>query len=661
VCGIAGVACSEPQGVSPELLARMAAALRHRGPDGYGYYAGARVGLAHVRLSIIDPAGGAQPLGNEDGRILITYNGEVYNYRELREELEAAGHQFRTDSDTEVLVHAYEQWGGGEDMLRRLNGQFAFAIYDRRTESVFLARDRFGVRPLHYAERAGTLYFASEIKALFATGDIPAEPDYAALDEVFTFWAVRPPRTPFAGVRALEPGCYAIWREGWLRVRRYYALDYPEAAAERPDALDEVDGLLRTGVDFRMRADVPVGGYLSGGLDSGIACALAAGMSPHDLRTFSVTFDDPRFDESVAQQDMARSLRTQHAIQAIHGGEMAAAFPDVVWHAETPLVRAAAAPMYLLAQLTRRCGIKVVLTGEGADELFLGYDLFKETMVREFCLRQPHSASRPKLFDRLYPYLSSERATRGGEFWRRFFLDAGPADDPLFSHLPRFQLTSRIKDFYTPAMRGQLEHVDPLAELRASLPPAFPSWSALNRAAYLETVTLLSPYLLSSQGDRMAMAHGVEGRFPFLDHRLFEFAAALPTRSKLRGLREKDLLRRWAAAVLPTSVAERPKQPYRAPDVPAFFPATGGPAFVAELLEASSLKRGGVFEPAAVAGLVRRAAAGRARGVGESQALVAILSTELWHQQFLQTPVVPPVWTLGRADVAWQDEVPVTT
>jgi asparagine synthase (glutamine-hydrolysing) len=655
VCGIAGVASSEPQGVSPELLARMAAVLRHRGPDGYGYYAGARVGLAHVRLSVIDLAGGAQPLANEDGRVLVTYNGEVYNYRELREELLAAGHEFRTESDTEVLVHAYEQWG--EEMLGRLNGQFAFAIYDRRSETVFLARDRFGVRPLHYAERAGTLYFASEIKALFATGEIPAEPDYGALDEVFTFWAARPPRTPFAGVRALEPGCYAIWREGWLRVRRYYALDYPEAATEGPGALADNDALLRTGVDLRMRADVPVGGYLSGGLDSGITCALAAAMSPHDLRTFSVTFDDPLFDESAAQQDMARSLRTQHTIQPIHGrGEMAAVFPDVVWHAETPLVRAAAAPMYFLAQLTRQSGIKVVLTGEGADELFLGYDLFKETVVREFCLRQPASRSRPKLFDRLYPYLSG---ARGGEFWRRFFLDAGPVDDPLFSHLPRFQLTARIKEFYTPAMRDQLAHGDPLAELRASLPPAFRSWSALNRAAYLEMVTLLSPYLLSSQGDRMAMAHGVEGRFLFLDHRLFEFAAALPARSKLRGLREKDILRRWAADVVPGAVAQRPKQPYRAPDVPAFFPATGRPAYIAELLEASSLKQSGVFEPAAVAGLVRRAEAGRGRSVGESQALVAILSTELWYKQFLQTPVVPPIWTLGRADVALQDEVSV--
>ncbi len=444
MCGVAGVAYSEPRGVVPELLARMGAVLRHRGPDGFGYYAGARVGLVHLRLSIIDLAGGAQPLGNEDGRVLITYNGEVYNYRELRQELEARGHRFRTQSDTEVLVHAYEEWG--EDMLRRLNGQFAFAIYDRRSETVFLARDRFGVRPLFYAEQGGALYFASEIKALLATGEVPAAPDYAGLDQVFTFWAVRPPRTPFAGIQSLEPGCCAVWRDGRLQVRRYYALDYPEAAAEPAAALHELDSLLQTGVELRMRADVPVGGYLSGGLDSSITCALAAGMSPYELRTFSVTFDDPRLDESASQQAVARALHTQHAVQPIRGAEMAEAFPAVIWHTETPLVRAAAAPMYLLARLTRANDIKVVLTGEGSDELFLGYDLFKETAVRQFCLRQPGSRTRPRLFDRLYPYLGGDGgARRGGEFWRRFFLDAGPVEDPLFSHLPRFLLTARIK------------------------------------------------------------------------------------------------------------------------------------------------------------------------------------------------------------------------
>jgi asparagine synthase (glutamine-hydrolysing) len=426
-----------------------------------------------------------------------------------------------------------------------------------------------------------------------------------------------------------------VWRDGRLRRSRWFALDYPEAGSEAPDALARLDDLLTTGVSLRMRADVPVGGYLSGGLDSTITCALAAACSPHRLRSFSVTFAEPRLDESAHQRRVAETLGTEHAVQPIAGDEIARVFPDVVWHAETPLVRSAPAPLFLLSRLTRQGGIKVVLTGEGADELFLGYDLFKETLVRWFCLRQPASRRRPLLLDRLYPYLAPPGA--GGELWRRFFLDAGPASDPLFSHLPRFGLTARIKDFYAAPFRAARTAGDPLQRLRDDLPEAFGRWSLLNRAAYLEMVTLLASYLLSSQGDRMAMAHGVEGRFLFLDHRLFAFAAALPTRSKLRGLREKDVLRRWARGLIPTEIEERPKQPYRAPDAPAFF-GPGRPDYVDELLDAPALAAVGVFDPAGVAGLVRRCRAGQVTGFRENQALVAILSTQLWHQAFQSAP-----------------------
>lgn len=630
MCGIAGIVRAGATGVAPETLARMAAAIQHRGPDGYGFYAGARAGLAHVRLSIVDRAGGAQPLTNEDGRYVVTYNGEVYNHLELRRELEARGHCFRTHCDTEVLVHGYEEWG--ERLLDRLNGQFAFAIWDRVASTLFLARDRFGVRPLFYGVRDGSFYFASEAKALFASGEVPVAPDPVGLDQVFTFWAARPPRTPFAGVSQLEPGCWARWEDGRLTTARWYALDYPEAGQEPADALAQLDALMQGSVDFRMRADVPVGGYLSGGLDSSITCALAAKRSPFALRTFSVTFEDPRFDESPFQRTVAERIGSEHAITSIGTDEIPAAFPEVVWHAETPLLRTAPVPMYHLARLTRERGIVVVLTGEGSDELFLGYDLFKEVSVRRFCLRRPGSAMRGRLFDRLYPYLLDNART--GEFWRKFFLDAGPTSDPLFSHLPRIALTSRIKDFYSAGMRAALQGEDPLARLRGELPAAFARWSPLNQAAYLEMVTLLSPYLLSSQGDRMGMAHGVEGRFPFLDHRLFEFAAALPTSSRLLGLREKAILKRWARDVVPPEVGARGKQPYRAPDAPPFF-ADGAPEYVQALLAPEAVRAAGIFEPAAVAGLVRRCRAGLATGFRENQALVATLSTQLWYQAFV--------------------------
>jgi asparagine synthase (glutamine-hydrolysing) len=300
--------------------------------------------------------------------------------------------------------------------------------------------------------------------------------------------------------------------------------------------------------------------------------------------------------------------------------------------------------MYLLAKITKERGIKVVLTGEGSDEVLLGYDLYKETKVRRFCLRQPTSARRPMLFDRLYPYLNTNG--RGGSFWPQFFLTAGAPHDPLFSHMPRFLLTARIKEFYSDEVRDALGGVDVMQELRDDLPSAYSGWSDLERAAWLEVTTLLSGYLLSSQGDRMAMAHGMEGRFPFLDHRLHAFASRLPTRALLRGLREKDLLRRWADVHLPTTMPRRTKQPYRAPDVAAFYNDGPAPTYRDEVLGDDALRRAGLFDRDAVGGLIRRCESGRATGFHENQAMVGILSAQIWHQTFFQTAdtgaVLPP-------------------
>jgi asparagine synthase (glutamine-hydrolysing) len=311
--------------------------------------------------------------------------------------------------------------------------------------------------------------------------------------------------------------------------------------------------------------------------------------------------------------------------------------------------------MFHLAKLTKSLGIKVVLTGEGADELFLGYDLFKEVAVRRFCLRRPESVGRQRLFDRLYPYMFEQG--RGGEFWRRFFLDAGRPDDPLFSHLPRILLTSRIKEFYSPDFAASVANADPLNELRSGLPARFFGWSPLNQAAYLEMVLLLSPYLLSSQGDRMAMAHGVEGRFPFLDHRLYEFASALPTGSRLRGLKEKEILRRWARRILPRDISGRGKQPYRAPDAPSFF-APNAPSYVADALSSEAILSVGIWSPRAVAGLVRRCRSGQAISIRENQALLAVLSTQLWHQQFVDSAPAQQALDSDAADVVIQEAVP---
>lgn len=647
MCGIAGIVRSSGRGVSLDSLGSMAAAIRHRGPDGYGFFVDPSAGLAHTRLSIIDVGGGAQPLTNEDGSLVITFNGEIYNYIELADELRARGHRLRTRSDTEVLVHAWEEWGSG--MFEKLNGQWAFCIYDRRSQSAVIARDRYGVRPLFYADQGGDLLFGSEAGAIFATGEVDAAPDPIGLDQVFTFWSARAPRTVFAGVSQLPPGSWAIWKDGELTVRRFWAPTYAAEASEPADALEQLDHILRTSVALRMRADVPVGAYLSGGLDSTVTGTLAAEASPFTLRSFSITFTDPALDESAHQLAVANTLKTDHAIQSIGSEEIAAVFPEVVRHSETPLIRTAPAPMYLLAKLTKERGIKVVLTGEGSDEVLMGYDLFKETLVRRFCLRRPESAWRSRLFDRLYPYLNA--GNRGGTFWANFFLTAGAADDPLFSHMPRFLLTSRVKDFYSDDMRAATAGTDTLQELRDDLPADFARWSDLERASYLEATLLLPGYLLSSQGDRVAMAHGMEGRFPFLDPRLFELASKLPVRSRLRGLHEKDILRRWAARALPASLPKRTKQPYRAPDVDAFFNASRAPEYRDALLDGGAIRDFGLFSEDAVRGLVRRCAAGRATGFLENQALVGVLSAQLWFEHFfVAAPPVTPLPPEG-ADV----------
>jgi len=634
----------------------MAASIRHRGPDGYGFYVGHRVGFAHVRLSIVDLVGGAQPLTNEDGQIVVTYNGEIYNHPELRRELEKKGHIFRTRCDTEILVHGYEEWG--VKLLQRLNGQFAFAIYDRNTETVFIARDRFGVRPLFYAQRDGDFYFGSEIKAILASGEVEASLDRRGIDEVFTFWAARPPRTPFAGIASLEPGSYGILKDGALWLHRYYELDYPEAGTEPLDVIEQLDEIMLRSVGMRLRADVPVGAYVSGGLDSSLTASLAASASPHSLRSFSITFEDPRFDESEFQREIAADVGSIHAIAAVTEGNIAQSFPEVLWHTETPLLRTAPVPMYYLAKLTKDNGIKVVLTGEGADELFLGYDLFKEVSVRRFCLRRPTSPGRQRLLHRLYPELMARG--KGGEYWRRFFLDAGSPSDPLFSHLPRFLLSAGAKEFYSLEFKSGLGAIDVLSELRGSLPVRYFGWSSLNQAAYLEMTTLLSPYLLSSQGDRMAMAHGVEGRFPFLDHRLFEFAAALPTGSRLRGLREKEILRRWASRILPPRIKARRKQPYGAPDAPSFF-GPNAPEWVADHLTPDRLHGVGVFSPTSVGGLVRRCRAGFATGFRENQALLGVLSTQVWHHQFIERAMSSAALPVRGTSVLLTETTPAFT
>jgi asparagine synthase (glutamine-hydrolysing) len=619
----------------------MISAVAHRGPDGSGTFIDGNLGLAHARLAIIDVAAGIQPMANAEGTLHITFNGEIFNYLELRQELIGRGHRFRTSSDTEVILAAYEAMG--PDCVNAFNGDFAFALWDSRKRQLMIARDRMGVRPLFYAVRKGTLYFASEVKALLAVPGIEAEIDPIALDQTFTFWFPLAPRTAFKDVVALPPAHMLIANGEGVTTRPYWRLDYPDASdaggldGRNEGAIaEELHALLVDATRIRLRSDVPVGAYLSGGLDSSIVAAAAKDVVANRLRTFSVTFDTPEFDESPHQLEMVRALGTDHSAAACRKSDIARLFPAVVEHAETPVLRTAPAPLMALAKLVHDSGYKVVLTGEGADEVFAGYDIFKEAKLRRFAARQPRSKRRPLLFQRLYPYLP---ALHGGQAqkYREAFFAAGrdETDDPLFSHLPRFRTTMGAKMFYSAGLREALRGYDAIADLRGQLPADFARWHPLSQAQYLETAYLLPNYLLSSQGDRVAMAHAVEARYPYLDHRVVEFASRIPPRLKMRGLREKHILREAAARLLPAQIANRVKQPYRAPDSQSFGD-TAAPAYIDERLSAASVGAMGVFEPRATEKLVAKCRGQGFLGVRDNMAFVGILSTQLWHRKFVR-------------------------
>ena len=642
MCGIAGILnISQSRSPTHGELSAMIARLHHRGPDGTGILVDGAIGLAHARLSIIDISGGQQPIHNEDRTVQVVLNGEIFNYVELRRELVGRGHRFYTQSDTEVIVHLYEEHG--QRFVEYLNGQFAIALWDSRQQSLVLARDRTGIRPLFYTEAAGRFVFASEVKALFALPEVRRCVDVRALAETCTYWSAFAPRTAFEDVLSLLPGHVMVITNGVRRLHRYWDWEFPDAdsvANEGPkrsevDYAAELRELLIDAVRLQLRADVPVGAYLSGGLDSSIIASLVRNFSGAPLRTFSLTFEDAEFDESSHQREVVDYLGTSHTSINCTRADIAAAFPRTILHTESPIVRTAPAPLMLLSGHVQQAGYKVVLTGEGADEVFGGYDLFKEAKIRRFWARSPDSTMRPRILERLYPYLRHSPAM-GRAFTQAFFSQGMEhVDEPYFAHIPRWTTTRRIHQFFSPEVRNATSDWDPYATIMATLPAGMSRWKPMARDQYVEAHTLMTGYLLSSQGDRVAMANSVEGRFPFLDHRLIEFANRLPPQLKLHGLAEKYLLKKSMAGLLPESVRTRTKQPYRAPDSQSFFDRAKPVEYAAELFSASKISAAGYFDTSATAKLFEKCRAGRAIGFSDNMAFVAVLSTMLLHEQFI--------------------------
>jgi len=646
MCGIVGIYnVTQSHPIDQALLERMLGLIQHRGPDEFGIYRDCRIGLGNARLSIIDLATGSQPIANEDETVWIVFNGEIFNYVELRPELEAQGHRFTTTSDTEVIVHLYEQHG--PRCVEYLNGQFAFAIWDRRPETgggtLFMARDRVGIRPLFYTLAGGALVFGSEIKAILAHPAVSARLDLISLAQVFTLWTTLAPRTVFEGIVEVPPGHTLTAREGQVSVERYWGLSFPEDGDGDGEGLSDdeyVEGLRDLLVDatrIRLRADVPVGAYLSGGLDSSTITALIRNYTSNYLKTFSIAFTDPAFDERAHQERMVEFLGTDHRRVECADSDVGHVFPDVVWHAEWPVLRTSPAPMFLLSRLVQQNDIKVVLTGEGADEFLGGYNIFKEAKLRHFWARDPGSAMRPLLLKRLYPYVQG-LGEGGGSFLEAFFRKGLTDTERLdYSHAIRWANTAPLRRFFSPDVQAALDGYDPVAEAVADLcrHPDLKRWSPLARAQYIEVGIFMSEYLLSSQGDRMLMAHSVEGRFPFLDHRVIEFAGRIPPRLKICGLKEKYVLKRAMRGMLPESVYARAKRPYRAPIQHSFL-GDNSPAYVQALLSPEAIRAAGYFYPRAVARLVQKAQGDHPFSERDNMALAGVLSTQLLHRQFAE-------------------------
>lgn len=635
MCGIAGMLVAD--GISPPQwveLERMAALLQHRGPDGHGLYRDERIGLAHTRLSLVDLEGGHQPLANEDRTLWLVGNGEVFEHAALRRELQGLGHHFATGSDLETILHAYEAWGEGA--WAHLDGQFAFALWDARRRHLWLVRDRLGILPLHFAALPDRVLFGSECKALFATGHVPVAFDPLALGLSFTLWANPAPRTVFAGVQSVRPG-EAVRFDGALRATatRWWQPDLrrDRAPATFHAAVDALHEHLDAAVQRRLRADVPVATYLSGGVDSSVITALAAARTG-SLHTFALRFADPRYDETAAQRRVAALLATQHHEVLCTDDDVRTHLPEVVWHCEAPLLRTAPVPMFLLSGLVRRTGIKAVLTGEGADELLAGYSVFQEDRVRRFWARRPESSARPALFARVHEFVGTE-AQRHGAMWRAFYARGLQATDaPFYSHEIRWQNSAWTARFLSADVQAAADGAARDA-VAAALPEHFASFTPLGRAEALEIASFLSPYLLASQGDRVALGHGVEARYPYLDPEVVDFCSRLPDARQLRGLRNKLVLRALGARLLPSDVWQRPKQPYRAPTASALL--TGKDAARDELLAPARLAQTGLFDVAAASALVAKVAGGgRQSTEREGMAITGLLTLQWLHEQFVR-------------------------
>jgi asparagine synthase (glutamine-hydrolysing) len=650
MCGIAGALDREGQREFPvpRLLA-MTQAIAHRGPDDEQFHAEPGVILGARRLSIVDLAGGRQPIPNEDGSIWVAFNGELFEYPEIRQELLAKGHTLSTRCDTEAWVHLYEDHGEG--MFTKARGQFAVSLWDRRNKTLILGRDRVGICPLYYAEKDGWLLWGSEVKAILSSGMVPARPDVAGIDHLFSFFCAGTTRTYFEGIKSIPPGHYLKVVDGKISLHQYWDLDFPDAGHERrlddPTPLvDELEHLMRQSVERRLRGDVPVVSYISGGLDSTVVLGLSSRERGHALPSFTIGFDNAGPDERAHSTESARLLGSPLTTVTLSSPEIASSYPELVLAAEGPVMDTSCAALMKLAQAVHSQGYKVALTGEGADEALAGYVWFKTQAIRDR-ITNAIGPGVPLMVRRLLL-----GAVGGGKAHRAPILGMGGVRT---AQQDMYEMIGQARPIlYAPQMWERLDGHNPYDDLSLPAAEKMKRWHPMNQSLYVGYKVMLAGLLMISKGDRISMHSSVETRYPFLDDDVIKFCSDIAPEYKLKGRTEKWILRQVAARTLPAQIANRPKTMFRSRFSKTFLDPVH-PTWVDQLLSSDSLRKTGYFDPEMVKReRMKQQALPRvtARRFVMDIALTCVVSTQLWHHLFFGGLCDLPTWTPPTFDEA---------
>jgi asparagine synthase (glutamine-hydrolysing) len=634
MCGIAGIVSHAPLDQdAPARALRMRDVIAHRGPDEAGLHCDTHAALAHRRLSIVDLSTGQQPLSNEDGSVWVVFNGEIYNHSEVRAELQAHGHVYCTKSDTETIVHAYEQWG--EDCVHRFRGMFAFAIWDAPRRRLLLVRDRLGIKPLYWSLANGTLLFGSEIKAILASGLIAANANYAVLPEVLSTRYTSGDDTLFTGIRKLLPGHRLVFENGSAVTRQYWDVPREGVAAAAPgrpaaagrEPVARFRELLEESVRLRLMSDVPLGMFLSGGIDSSAIAALMARMIGRPLQTFSVAFKDRAFNELEYAREVARAVHADGHEIVIDDKDFFGALPALIWHEDEPIAHPSSVPLYFVSKLARQ-HVTVVLTGEGSDELLAGYGKYPRVAFNwragGIYERLAPEALRGAVARTILPRLPRRLA----RYARRSFLAMERSPEAMFfDNFAAIRLDDQ-QQLLAPDLRAAATRAAAYGSSLAYFNASPERRTLLDRLLYADIKTYLVELLMKQ--DQMSMATSIESRVPFLDHKLVEFAASLPDDWKLRGWTTKRVLREAMKGLLPQAILDRPKMGFPVPFARWTRGAWNGVA--REVLLDRSARERGLFEPRAVEALLAQHAAGRTEG---GDHIWTLLNLELWHRTFI--------------------------